>query len=87
MTKAELVEKIAAEINISKAAAAKGTCGGHRQHHTGNGRKGDKVTLVGFGTFSVATAVRPGREETPGQERDQDSREKGSRVTLPREQR
>ncbi len=78
MTKAELVEKIAAEIKISKAAAAKALAvvtGSITQAM----KKGDKVTLVGFGTFSVAS-LRPGRKKPPDRKRDQDSRELGSQV-------
>jgi DNA-binding protein HU-beta len=68
MTKAELVEKIAGEIKISKAAAAKALAvvtGSITQAM----KKGDKVTLVGFGTFSVASrAARKGRNPRTGKE-------------------
>ncbi len=67
MNKAELIAAIAekAEINKSKAAAALDTfilsVGAAL-------RAGDKVTLVGFGTFSVATrGPRTGRNPRDGQ--------------------
>jgi DNA-binding protein HU-beta len=68
MTKAEIVEKIAGEIKISKAAAAKALAvvtGSITQAM----KKGDKVTLVGFGTFSVTSrAARKGRNPRTGKE-------------------
>lgn len=52
MTKADLIEKIAAKAKISKKAAnvALNTFVGSV---TTALRKGDRVALVGFGTFSV----------------------------------
>ncbi len=52
MTKAELIEKIAAKAKISKKAAnvALNT---FVSSITTALKKGDRVTLVGFGTFSV----------------------------------
>lgn len=52
MTKAELIEKIAAKAKISKKAAniALNTFVGSV---TTALKKGDRVALVGFGTFSV----------------------------------
>ncbi len=52
MNKADLVEKIAQGAGISKAAAAK-ALGAFTTTVTKALKKGDKVTLVGFGTFSV----------------------------------
>lgn len=68
MTKAEIVAKIAEEIKISKAAAAKALA-----LITGSIaeaiRKGGKVTLIGFGTFSVAERkARKGRNPQTGKE-------------------
>lgn len=65
MTKAEIVEKVAAEIKVSKAAAAKALA-----VITGSIteaiKKGSKVTLIGFGTFSVASRkARKGRTLRP----------------------
>lgn len=67
MNKAELIAAIAekAEINKSKAAAALDTFIGSVVSAL---RSGDKVTLVGFGTFSVATrGARTGRNPRDGQ--------------------
>jgi len=68
MTKAELIEKIAAKAKISKKAAnvAINTFVGSV---TAALKKGDRVALVGFGTFSVAkrkarTARNPRTGET-----------------------
>jgi DNA-binding protein HU-beta len=67
MTKAELVEKMATDADISKAAAGKAL------DSFMNGikktlKKGDTVTLVGFGTFSVGKrAARKGRNPQTGE--------------------
>ena len=59
MNKAELIEHIAVQADISKAAAGRavdafigGVCGALQ--------RGESVTLAGFGTFAVST--RPARE-------------------------
>jgi DNA-binding protein HU-beta len=68
MTKAEIVAKVAEEIKISKAAAAKALAvitGSIAQTI----KKGGKVTLIGFGTFSVAERkARKGRNPRTGKE-------------------
>ena len=68
MTKIELVAKIAEETKSSKAAAAKAlaaTIGAI----TETVRKGGKVSLIGFGTFSVAERkARKGRNPKTGKE-------------------
>jgi len=59
MNKNDLILRIAAEADISTAAAKRALeamLGGIQKTL----KKGDKVTLVGFGTFSVAK--RPARE-------------------------
>ena len=68
MTKAELIEKIAAKAKITKRAAniALDT---FVSSVTTELKKGDRVALVGFGTFSVAkrkarTARNPRTGET-----------------------
>ena len=67
MTKAEIVEKVAGEIKISKAAASKALstitdCIAQAM------KKDDRVTLVGFGTFSVAKRkARKGRNPRTGE--------------------
>lgn len=68
MTKAELVDVVASGASISKAAATKAI------DSLINGitkalKKGDKVTLVGFGTFSVRKRkARTGRNPRTGKE-------------------
>ena len=68
MTKAEIVAKVADEIKVSKTAAAKALAvitGSIAQAI----RKGGKVSLVGFGTFSVAERkARKGRNPRTGKE-------------------
>ncbi len=68
MTKAELIEVMAEKANTSKAAAKRfldtftGTV-------TETLRAGEKVTMVGFGTFSVTRRKpRKGRNPRTGQE-------------------
>ncbi|MCX5809005.1 MAG: HU family DNA-binding protein [Proteobacteria bacterium] len=68
MTKAEIVAKVAEELKVSKAAAAKafGVMTGCIE---GALKKGEKVTFVGFGTFSVADRkARKGRNPQTGKE-------------------
>ena len=68
MTKAELVAKMAKDASITKAAAAKaldGVIDGIAKAL----KNGDSVTLVGFGTFSVAKRkARVGRNPQTGRE-------------------
>ncbi|BBN83304.1 HU family DNA-binding protein [Pseudoalteromonas sp. JBTF-M23] len=68
MNKAQLVEKMAADAEISKAAAARAL-----EAFTGavtkSLKEGDSVALVGFGTFSVKErAARTGRNPQTGAE-------------------
>ena len=58
MTKADIVEKVAQEIKISKAAAARAFAV-ITGSITDTLKKGDKLTIVGFGTFSVASRSAP----------------------------
>lgn len=68
MTKAELVAAIASKADISKAAAEK-ALNGFIASVTEALKKGDKVALVGFGTFEVVKrAARKGRNPRTGQE-------------------
>jgi len=61
MTKAELVAKIASEAGIIKSQAEKAVDGFFSAVSAALSG-GDKITLVGFGTFSVAArAQREGR--------------------------
>jgi DNA-binding protein HU-beta len=66
MNKKELVENIAKTAEISKAAAEK-ALNGTLAAISGAMASGDKVTLVGFGTFSVSKrAARTGRNPQSG---------------------
>ena len=68
MTKTELVDKIAKDCKISKAAsnnAIDSFIDGIKKAL----KKGDKCTLVGFGTFSVSQRkARKGRNPQTGKE-------------------
>jgi len=66
MNKSDLVASMAAAADISKAAAEK-SLNGALSAITDSLKKGDKVTLVGFGTFSVTKrAARTGRNPQTG---------------------
>lgn len=66
MNKSELVDNMADSAGISKAAAEK-ALNGMLDSITNALAKGDKVTLVGFGTFSSAQrAARQGRNPQTG---------------------
>jgi len=68
MGKPELVEKMAKDANISKTAAGK-ALNSFVSNVTRALKKGGKVTLVGFGTFSVAKRkARKGRNPQTGEE-------------------
>lgn len=67
MSKAELIDAVAAGANISKIAAASAI-----ESFTGSItktlKKGGRVTLVGFGTFSVSKRkARTGRNPRTGE--------------------
>ncbi len=67
MTKDELVVKAAQDAGIPKVKAAK-VLESIMNGVTKALKKGDKVSLVGFGTFSVAKrAAREGRNPATGQ--------------------
>jgi len=66
MNKSDLVDSMADAAGISKAAAEKALTGA-LEAVTRALAKGDKVTLVGFGTFSVTKrAARQGRNPQTG---------------------
>lgn len=66
MTKKELIDRIASDANISKTAATD-ALGSFIDNISGALGKGDTVTLVGFGTFSVSNrAARTGRNPKTG---------------------
>ncbi|MFO0752061.1 MAG: HU family DNA-binding protein [Thermodesulfovibrionales bacterium] len=67
MTKTELIDKMSKEASISKAAAGKALdslIDGVKKTL----KKGNKVTLVGFGTFSISKRkARKGRNPRTGE--------------------
>lgn len=68
MTKAELITKMAAGAKISKAAAGK-ALEAFLDGVKASLKKEDRVTLVGFGTFSVSKRkARKGRNPRTGKE-------------------
>jgi DNA-binding protein HU-beta len=68
MTKADLIDKIAAAASLTKADAGKALDSMIDAVRLSL-KKGQKVTLVGFGTFSVSKRkARKGRNPRTGQE-------------------
>lgn len=68
MNKSELIDSIAAQADISKAAAAR-ALDAVLDGVTQTLQKGDSVTLVGFGTFAVTKRpARVGRNPRTGAE-------------------
>ncbi len=68
MTKAELVEKVAKETDISKALAEK-VLNSVTDQVSKCLKKNDKITLTGFGTYSVSKRkARTGRNPQTGAE-------------------
>jgi len=68
MTKAELVEKMAKEADISKVAAAAALDSFMDGVQKALKKKDGKVTLVGFGTFSkIRRKARKGRNPQTGE--------------------
>ena len=66
MTKAELIAKAAKDAKITKVASGK-ALDGIIDGITKALKKGDRVTLVGFGTFSVSKRkARTGRNPQTG---------------------
>ena len=60
MTKTDLVDAIAGKVKISKSGALEAV-DALTEAITGALKKGDKVTLIGFGTFDIAKrAARTG---------------------------
>jgi DNA-binding protein HU-beta len=67
MTKADLVQKIADAAGVTKVVADKALNGFMEAVGDALG-EGDKITLVGFGTFEVASrAKREGRNPRTGE--------------------
>ncbi len=68
MNKAELIESIADSADLSKASAGR-ALDAAIESITKALKKGDTITLVGFGTFSVRNrAARMGRNPRTGEE-------------------
>jgi DNA-binding protein HU-beta len=68
MKKAELIDRVAKDAKIPRAAAER-AINSFTATITGALKSGDKITLPGFGTFSVSTrAARKGRNPRTGQE-------------------
>ncbi|MBU1060916.1 MAG: HU family DNA-binding protein [Proteobacteria bacterium] len=66
MNKGDLIEKVATDCNISKAVADQAVSS-VLAAITDAVAKGDKVTLIGFGAFSVTErAAREGRNPQTG---------------------
>ena len=66
MNKSDLIESMATNAGISKAAAGK-ALDGMMKSITGELMTGGRVSLVGFGSFSVsARAARDGRNPQTG---------------------
>jgi DNA-binding protein HU-beta len=67
MTKADLIEKMAKDAGISKAAAGE-ALDSFMDGIKKSLKKGTKVTLVGFGTFAVSKRkARKGRNPRTGE--------------------
>ncbi len=68
MNKTELIDAVAQSADLSKAAAGRAVDGMIEEISKAL-KKGDKVTLIGFGTFEVRTrAARTGRNPRTGEE-------------------
>ena len=68
MNKADLIDQVAAKSDLSKAAATKAV-DAVVECITKSLKKGDTVTLVGFGTFSVGKrGARTGRNPRTGEQ-------------------
>jgi DNA-binding protein HU-beta len=68
MNKAELIEAMASEAGLSKADAKK-ALDGFINATSSALKKGDRISLVGFGSFSVSKrAARTGRNPQTGKE-------------------
>ncbi len=67
MNKSELIQSVADDAKLSKAEASRAV-DAVLDNITGALKSGDKVSLVGFGVFSVRTrAARQGRNPRTGQ--------------------
>lgn len=70
MNKAELIDSMASGAGLSKADAKK-ALDAFVESTTGALKSGDRVALIGFGSFSVSTrSARKGRNPQTGKEID-----------------
>lgn len=68
MNKAELVEAMASEAGLSKADAKK-ALDAFLNSTSGALKKGDRISLIGFGSFSISKrSARKGRNPRTGKE-------------------
>lgn len=68
MTKGELVDKMAKDAGISKVAAGKALASVTGSITSALRKKNEKITLIGFGTFSkVRLKARKGRNPGTGE--------------------
>ena len=68
MNKAELIEKMAKDANVTKAAAGRALASFMDGVTKGLKKRNSRVTLVGFGTFSnVYRKTRKGRNPQTGE--------------------
>ncbi|GAA0875389.1 HU family DNA-binding protein [Wandonia haliotis] len=68
MNKAELIDAIAADAGLSKADAKK-ALDGFINATSQALKKGDRISLIGFGSFSISErAARTGRNPQTGKE-------------------
>ena len=68
MNKAEMIDAMATDAGISKTEA-KGALDSFVKNTTKCLKKGDRLSLIGFGSFSVSRrAARKGRNPQTGQE-------------------
>jgi DNA-binding protein HU-beta len=68
MNKAELIEAMSSEAGLSKADSKK-ALDAFINATTGALKKGDRLSLIGFGSFSIsARAARTGRNPQTGKE-------------------
>ena len=71
MNKADLIDKIAGGCDISKSQAAM-AIDTAVESITSSLRKGDRVALIGFGTFSVSPEKSPQRAQPANRGHHQD---------------
>ncbi len=68
MNKGDLIDRMASDAGITKAQA-QDALDSFLESTTGTLKKGNKVTLIGFGTFSVSKrSARKGRNPQTGKE-------------------